>query len=65
MDNSTSVEQAPVPTPAMQPADTRAIESALKGLWERVRLAGELVQQLREERQALLSPLYILRASKQ
>ncbi len=65
MDNSTSVEQAPVPTPAMQPADTRAIESALKGLWERVRLAGELVQQLREERQALLSQVEQLRGDVQ
>lgn len=37
------------------------MESALKGLWERVRRAGELIRQLREERQGLLSQVEQLR----
>ncbi|HSQ74653.1 MAG TPA: hypothetical protein VLT13_03810 [Bacteroidota bacterium] len=59
------MENAPVSTPATQPADVRAIETALKALWERVRLAGELVQHLREERQALLSQVEQLRGDVQ
>ncbi|MBP1656067.1 MAG: hypothetical protein H6Q31_668 [Bacteroidetes bacterium] len=43
----------------------RAIETALKALWERVRLAGDLVQNLREERQALLSQVEQLRGDVQ
>ena len=59
------MENAPVSTPATQPADVRAIEAALKALWERVRHAGELVQHLREERQALLSQVEQLRGDVQ
>lgn len=59
------MDNAPVSNPATPPADVRAIESALKTLWERVRQAGELVQHLREERQALLSQVEQLRGDVQ
>jgi chromosome segregation ATPase len=48
-----------------QPADVRAVEQALKGLWERVRRAGDIIQQLREERRALLSQVEQLRGDVQ
>ena len=50
------------PTPT---GDGRSVESALKTLWERVQGAGNLIQQLREERQALLSQVDQLRAEVQ
>jgi peptidoglycan hydrolase CwlO-like protein len=45
--------------------DRRSVESVLKALWERVQGAGKLIQQLREERQALLSQVDQLRAEVQ
>jgi uncharacterized coiled-coil DUF342 family protein len=59
------VDNAPVSTPLPQPADARAVEQALKGLWERVRRAGDIIQQLREERRALLSQVDQLRSDVQ
>lgn len=47
--------------PSSIPADARAVENVLKALWERVRRAAELIQHLREERQALLSQVEQLR----
>jgi prefoldin subunit 5 len=47
--------------PSSLPAETRAVENVLKVLWERVRRAAELIQQLREERQALHSQVDQLR----
>jgi uncharacterized coiled-coil DUF342 family protein len=38
------------------------VEIALKALWEKVRGAGDLIQQLREERQALHTQVEQLRA---
>jgi predicted RNase H-like nuclease (RuvC/YqgF family) len=35
--------------------DSRHVETALKGLWEKARRAGELIAQLREENSALQS----------
>jgi uncharacterized coiled-coil DUF342 family protein len=43
----------------------RAVEIALKALWERVRRAGDIIQQLREERRALLSQVDQLRGDVQ
>ena len=59
------MDNAPVSTPSPQPADVRAVEHALKGLWERVRRAGDIIQQLREERRALLSQVEQLRGDVQ
>lgn len=41
------------------------MDQALKGLWERVRRAGDIIQQLREERRALLSQVEQLRGDMQ
>jgi uncharacterized coiled-coil DUF342 family protein len=59
------VDNAPVSTSSQQSADVRAVEQALKGLWERVRRAGDIIQQLREERRALLSQVDQLRSDVQ
>ena len=59
------MDNAPVSTPSPQTADVRAVEHALKGLWERVRRAGDIIQQLREERRALLSQVEQLRGDVQ
>jgi len=48
------VEDSTGDTTSAGTADVRSVENALKALWERVRRAGDLIQQLREERQALL-----------
>jgi chromosome segregation ATPase len=49
-------------TPSNASGDVRSVENALKALWDRVRRASDLIQQLREERQALLSQIEQLRA---
>jgi len=59
------VDNAPVSPPSPIPADLRAVDQALKGLWERVRRAGDIIQQLREERRALLSQVEQLRGDMQ
>ena len=40
-------------TASSLPRDPHPLEEAFRGLWERVTRAGELIQQLREERKAL------------
>lgn len=52
-------------TASAEVADVRSVENAVKALWERVRRAGDLIQQLREERQALLVQVEQLRAEVQ
>jgi chromosome segregation ATPase len=52
-------------TPSVASGDVRSVENALKALWERVRKAGDLIQQLREERQALLTQVEQLRTEMQ
>jgi chromosome segregation ATPase len=60
-----SVENSTGTTPSTASGDVRSVENALKALWERVRRAGDLIQQLREERQALLIQIEQLRAEVQ
>jgi hypothetical protein len=59
------VENSTGTTPSTASGDVRSVENALKALWERVRRAGDLIQQLREERQALLTQVEQLRAEVQ
>jgi len=59
------VEDSTGDTTSAGTADVRSVENALKTLWERVRRAGDLIQQLREERQALLVQVEQLRAQVQ
>jgi chromosome segregation ATPase len=59
VDNSTGT------TPSTASGDVRSVENALKALWERVRRAGDLIQQLREERQALHTQVEQLRTEVQ
>jgi uncharacterized coiled-coil DUF342 family protein len=63
--NSESVETSSGTTPSVAPGNVRSVENALKGLWDRVRKAGDLIQQLREERQGLLTQVEQLRAEVQ
>ena len=63
--NGTSVEQSTGTMTTTLTGDGRSVETALKTLWERVQGAGNLIQQLREERQALLSQVDQLRAEVQ
>jgi uncharacterized coiled-coil DUF342 family protein len=63
--NDTSVERSTGTMTTTLTGDGRSVESALKTLWERVQGAGDLIQQLREERQALLSQVDQLRAEVQ
>jgi len=59
------VEDSTGDTTSAGVADVRSVENAVKALWERVRRAGDLIQQLREERQALLVQIEQLRAEVQ
>jgi len=59
------VEDSTGDTTAAGGADVRSVENAVKALWEKVRRAGDLIQQLREERQALLVQIEQLRAELQ
>lgn len=63
--NGTNVEQSTDTMTTALAGDRRSVESVLKALWERVQGAGKLIQQLREERQALLSQVDQLRAEVQ
>ncbi len=63
--NSDSLEHSSGTTPSDDSGDVRSVENALKALWERVRRAGDLIQQLREERQALLTQVEQLRTEVQ
>lgn len=63
--NSDSLENSSGTTPSDASGDVRSVENALKALWERVRRAGDLIQQLREERQALLTQVEQLRTEVQ
>ncbi len=63
--NGTSVEHSTGTMTTTLTGDGRSVETALKTLWERVQGAGNLIQQLREERQALLSQVDQLRAEVQ
>jgi len=63
--NGTRVEHSTGTMTTTLTGDGRSVESALKTLWERVQGAGDLIQQLREERQALLSQVDQLRAEVQ
>lgn len=47
------VEQHPVDTSVLSSAELKSLEDGLKGLWERVRRAGEMIVQLREEKVSL------------
>lgn len=44
------VEQHPVDKSVLASSEVKSLEDGLKGLWERVRSAGEIVVQLREEK---------------
>jgi chromosome segregation ATPase len=59
--NSDSLENSTGTTPSEASGDVRSVEIALKSLWERVKKAGDLIQQLREERQALHTQVEQLR----
>jgi len=48
----TTVEHQSIETPLMQ-GDARTIDSALKGLWEKARRAGELLAQIKDENRDL------------
>jgi chromosome segregation ATPase len=63
--NSDSLENSSGTTPSDASGDVRSVENALKALWERVRRAGDLIQQLREERQGLHTQVEQLRAEVQ
>jgi chromosome segregation ATPase len=63
--NSDSLENSSGTTPSEDSGDVRSVENALKALWERVRRAGDLIQQLREERQALHTQVEQLRTEVQ
>jgi|WetSurMetagenome_2_1015567.scaffolds.fasta_scaffold107318_2 chromosome segregation ATPase len=63
--NSDSLENSSGTTPSDASGDVRSVENALKALWERVRRAGDLIQQLREERQALHTQVEQLRTEVQ
>ena len=63
--NGTRVEHSTGTMTTTLTGDGRSVESALKTLWERVQGAGDLIQQLREERQALLSQVDQLRSEVQ
>ncbi len=47
------VEQHPVEKSVLASSEVQSLEDGLKGLWERVRSAGEMVVQLREEKASL------------
>jgi len=53
-----STEKTTIPPPS----DLRSVENSLRGLWDRVRQAGELISSLKEERGALQSQLQELEA---
>jgi len=63
--NGTRVEQSTGTMSTTLTGDGRSVETAIKTLWERVQGAAILIQQLREERQALLSQVDQLRAEMQ
>jgi len=63
--NSDSLDNSSGATPSDASGDVRSVENALKALWERVRRAGDLIQQLREERQGLLTQVEQLRTEVQ
>jgi chromosome segregation ATPase len=47
------VEQHPVETSVLTSTELKSLEDGLRTLWERVRHAGEVIVQLREERVSL------------
>jgi chromosome segregation ATPase len=63
--NSDSLENSTGTTTSVASGDVRSVENALKALWEKVRRAGELIQQMREERQGLLKQVEQLRSEVQ
>jgi uncharacterized coiled-coil DUF342 family protein len=63
--NSDSVENSSGTKTSSGTDDVRSVENALKTLWERVRRAGDLIQQLKEERHALLTQVEQLRTEVQ
>ncbi len=56
------MEQHAVDQQASAPPELRTLEGGLKALWDRVKLAGEMIARLREERTALQSRVHELEA---